>query len=145
MLGFLTLSFLKGLSSIGLLALRLALGAVFIGHGAQKLFGAFGGPGLSKTIEMFGPMFSPAWLWGSLAAGGEFFGGVGVLLGLLTRWSALTLAVIMGVAMFKVHWAGGFFLPAGIEYNVALLGMSACLFFTGPGKLSADEAIAGGE
>lgn len=146
MMQILTLSFLGGLSSLGLLALRLALGTIFLGHGAQKLFGMFGGPGLSKMIEMFGGMgFSPGWLWGSLTAGGEFFGGLGVLLGCLTRWSALVLAVIMGVAIVKVHWAGGFFLPQGIEYCVALFGLSVGLFFAGPGKFSVDEVISGAE
>ncbi len=145
-IGFLTLSFPRSLSSAGFLALRLALGAVFLGHGGQKLFGLFDGPGLAKTIEMFGGTgFTPGWLWGTLAACGEFFGGLGVLLGFLTRWSALSLAVVMSVAIVKVHWSGGFFLPTGFEYCAALLGMSLCLFFAGPGKISVDELLTGGE
>lgn len=146
MLGLLTLSFLGALSSVGLLCMRVALGVIFIAHGGQKLFGLFGGPGLSETIESFEAMgLSPGALWGTLAAAGEFFGGAMVLLGFFTRWGALALATVMAVAIAKVHWAEGFFLPAGIEYCLALLGMSLGLVFAGPGKISADKALFGSE
>jgi putative oxidoreductase len=119
--------------------LRLVLGLVFLGHGGQKVFGWFGGPGLQKVTEMFASMgFSP--VMAALAAYGEFFGGLLILLGLLTRFGALTLAIIMLVAIFKVHW-GKFFLPEGFEYAFTLLGISLSLLISGGGALSMDLCL----
>jgi putative oxidoreductase len=126
------------------LPLRLSLGAIFIGHGAQKLFGWFGGRGLQATAELFATRLGlvPGMFWALLASAGEFFGGILILLGLATRFGALNIAAVMLVAMFRVHW-GAFFLPSGIEFTLALLGSSLALLIGGGGRLSLDEVIQG--
>ena len=127
----------------GLVFIRIALGAVFIAHGGQKLFGLFGGKGLSGTIgfmDMLG--FQPAAFWGVLLACGEFFGGLLALLGLFTRWAGLCLAVIMSVAILTVHLKNGFFMAnKGIEFSGSLLCMALALIFCGGGKLSLDDFL----
>ena len=124
------------------LPVRLALGIIFIGHGAQKVFGAWGGPGWAKFTAADAPFafMRPAWLWLAMAAVAELVGGLLVLLGLLTRVGAFFLAVTMTVAMVGVHW-GAFFMPRGIEYTVALLGMSLALLIAGGGRFSVDERL----
>ncbi|HZH31409.1 MAG TPA: DoxX family protein [Pyrinomonadaceae bacterium] len=126
------------------LPVRLALGVIFIAHGAQKVFGAWGGPGWAKFTAASAPFgfMRPAWLWMGMAAIAELVGGLLVLLGLLTRAGAFFLAATMLVAMFGVHWNSGFFLSnRGIEYTVALLGMSLALLIAGGGRLSVDEKL----
>lgn len=121
--------------------LRLALGLIFIAHGSQKLFGWFGGYGLVNTGQFFESQlgFTPGVFWVGLAGCGEFFGGLLVVLGLVTRLGALSIGIVMLVAMLKVHFRGGFFLPNGIEYTFALFGISAALFIYGGGRLSFDD------
>jgi putative oxidoreductase len=126
------------------LPIRLALGVIFIAHGAQKVLGVWGGPGWTKFTAASAPFgfMRPAWLWMGMAAIAELVGGLLVLLGLLTRAGAFFLAITMLVAMFGVHWSGGFFLSnRGIEYTVALLGMSLALLMAGGGRLSVDERL----
>lgn len=127
------------------LPLRLALGAVFIAHGAQKVFGMWGGPGLTAFSGGQAPMgLRPAWLWLGAAAIFEFVGGVLLLLGLLTRLGALMVAPVMLVAIFGVHWGGGFFAQnKGYEYALALLAMALALLISGGGRLSIDETLQG--
>jgi len=85
---------------LGVLALRLALGAVFLGHGAQKAFGAFGGPGFEGAAGFIGSMgFRPARFWAALAVGGELVAGVLFLLGILTPLAGLLVLATMAVAM----------------------------------------------
>lgn len=119
----------------GFLGLRIALGSIFMMHGAQKLFGAFGGHGLSVTMEKMGTPL------GLLVTIGEFFGGLGILLGILPRFSAASIIVIMVGAIVKVHGKGGFFLPAGFEYCLALIGMAFPIMLAGPGKYSISELV----
>lgn len=123
--------------------LRLALGAVFIAHGAQKVLGVWGGTGLAAFVDGQAPLgLRPAWLWLGAAAISELLGGALVLLGLVTRVGALMIAAVMLVAMLGVHWRGGFFLQnSGIEYTVALLGMALALLISGGGRASFDEAL----
>jgi len=123
--------------------LRLALGAVFIAHGAQKVFGVWGGSGLAALADSQAPLgLRPAWLWLGAAAISELLGGALILLGLVTRVGALMIAAVMLVAMFGVHWSGGFFLQnRGIEFTVALLGMALALLISGGGRASFDEAL----
>jgi len=110
-----------------LLIVRIILGTIFIAHGSQKLFGAFGGPGLSGIVGMLGPV-------GYLVAIGEFFGGVGILLGVLARFSASATLVIMIGAMVLVHGKHGLFLSNnGFEYVLALMGLSLVVLLLGPG------------
>ncbi len=115
-----------------LLISRVVVGTIFAAHGAQKLFGAFGGPGLAKTVEMMGGGPLPY-----LVTIGEFFGGVGIVLGFLTRFSAAANIVIMIGAIAMVHGKNGFFLQnQGFEYNLALIGLLLPIFLCGPGRFS---------
>lgn len=123
---------------------RIALGMIFIAHGAQKVLGVWGGPGLTAFTAGQAPFgLSPSWFWLGAAAFAELFGGTLVLLGLLTRIGALMIVPVMLVAMFGVHWSNGFFAPRGIEFTVALLGMSLALLISGGGRASIDEALMG--
>jgi putative oxidoreductase len=115
---------------ISLLALRLAVGVIFAAHGSQKVFGLFGGPGLTKFVEMMnmGPV-------AYLVAIGECFGGLGIIFGFLSRFSAASLIVIMGGAIYMVHGKNGFFAQnQGFEYNIALIGLLVPIFLLGPGS-----------
>ena len=127
--------------------LRLALGVIFIAHGAGKVLGSFGGPGF-KTFTSYPapfPFMRPAWLWMGAAALSEFVGGILVLLGLFTRVGAFLIICVMLTAMLGVHWKNGFFLGAapGIEYTVALIGMALALLVGGGGQASIDRMISG--
>lgn len=137
------------LDPLGLLLLRLPLGLIFMAHGSQKLFGLFGGHGVSGTIKSFEDQMGIPPLFTILAMLAEFGGGLGVLTGCLTRISALGIAAVMGVAMYKVHWANGFFLNGsclpgrghGIEFNLALLGMALALVCSGGGRWALDRLL----
>jgi putative oxidoreductase len=122
--------------------LRLAMGAVFIAHGAQKVFGSFNGPGFQTWISLpLTPSFMrPAWLWMGAAAVAELVGGVLILLGLLTRVGAFLTLCVMLTAIISVHWPA-FFVPKGIEYPMSLVAMSLALLITGGGMASIDRAI----
>jgi putative oxidoreductase len=116
---------------VALFAVRIAAGVIFIAHGSQKLFGAFDGKGLEATVQALG---SPL---GYLVAIGEFFGGVGLIFGFLSRFSAAALIVIMIGAIVKVHGANGFFLDKqGFEYNLSLIGNLLPTLLCGPGQYS---------
>lgn len=129
--------------------LRLPLGAIFIAHGAQKLFGWFGGRGLKPTVEGFEQNLHIPRPLAYLNPFTEFFGGLAVLLGFATRPAALGLATVMGVATAKVHWREGFFMnwenqPGkghGIEAPAAFGLMALSLLVTGGGALSVDGAL----
>lgn len=134
----------------GIAILRIAVGMIFVAHGAQKLFGAFGGAGLSGTSEYFTSLgLSPAYPLALLWAIIEFGCGVLVFLGAWTRWAAIPLAVGMAVAIWKAHLANGFFinwsLAAGVghgyEFNLVLIAACACLSLTGAGELSIDRLL----
>ncbi|HEY3347631.1 MAG TPA: DoxX family protein [Nitrospirota bacterium] len=132
------------------LALRLSLGVVFFAHGSQKVLGWFGGYGLSGTYHAFVGMGIPP-IFAVCAIAAEFLGGIGLLLGLLTRVSAFGIGMVMIVAIATVHKDIGFFmnwfgqLPAGkegFEYHLLAVGMAAALLIDGGGKLSIDSVIA---
>jgi len=125
------------------LSLRIVLGIIFIAHGAQKLFGWFGGYGLQGTAGFFESQLgmSPGILWAFMAGAGEFFGGILVLVGLFTRLGAANLAFTMLVAIYTVH-SGAFFAPEGMEYPLALFAASVSLVISGGGQLSIDRQIA---
>ncbi len=123
-----------------LLILRIVVGVIFMAHGSQKMFGMFGGPGLKATVQMF--QGSPL---GYLVPIGEFFGGVGVAFGFLSRFSAASQIVIMAGAIAMVHGKNGFFLgtgpdstmkQSGFEYCFALIGLLLPILICGPGRFS---------
>lgn len=121
--------------------LRLGLGAIFFAHGAQKLFGWFGGPGLQKVADMFGQMgLPPSPFLAGLAGTGEFLGALLILLGLFTRFGAFLVMCVMLVAIFKVHW-GHFFLPTGMEFALGQLCIAVSLLLSGGGAFSIDACI----
>ena len=126
------------------LPLRLTAGFLFALHGAEKVFGINGGMGLSSWTAMKDASagLRPAWLWLGAAAFFELIGGILILVGFLTRLGALMLIPVMLVAMFGVHWSGGFFMSSkGIEYTVALTGMAVALLIAGGGRASIDETL----
>ncbi|UZE94807.1 DoxX family protein [Alkalimarinus alittae] len=132
-------------NSLTSLALRLPAGVIFVAHGAQKLFGSFGGYGLEGTGQWMASIgLEPGYLMALVAGSAEFFGGIALLLGLLTRPAALMLAITMLVAIITVHLPNGLFMSNnGYEFGLALLGMSVALVFNGGGKFSLDRKLSG--
>ncbi len=126
------------------LALRVPVGIIFAAHGAQKLFGWFGGYGLEGTGQFFGSIgLNPGYVMALLAGAAEFFGGLALVAGVLVRPAAAALAFAMLVALFAVHWSKGFFMATGgYEYALALFAASLSLLFSGGGRLSVDAALA---
>jgi putative oxidoreductase len=128
--------------------LRLVLGIVFFAHGAQKLLGWYGGPGFSGSMSLFtGYLHIPAPL-GFLAIAAEFFGGLGLILGFLTRIAAFGIAMNMVVAIAMVHSSFGFFMNwtgtqkgEGFEYHLLVLAITAFLMIRGAGAFSVDRTI----
>ncbi|HVT27817.1 MAG TPA: DoxX family protein [Lacipirellulaceae bacterium] len=125
---------------VSLLLIRIVVGVIFMAHGAQKMFGMFGGPGLNAVVQMFGggPL-------GYLVSIGEFFGGVGIAFGFLSRFSAASQILIMLGAIAMVHGRNGFFLStgpdstmkqAGFEFCFALIGLLLPVLICGPGRFS---------
>jgi putative oxidoreductase len=125
--------------SLALAALRVTIGTIFIAHGAQKLF-TYGLAGVSGAFGQMGIPFPG--VMGPFIALLEFFGGIALVIGLLTRLASLGLAFNMIGALMFVHLKGGFFLPSGYEYVFALLGASIALVLTGAGQFSIDGLIA---
>lgn len=130
----------KGLDTV---PVRIGAGAIFAAHGAQKLFGWFGGYGLDGTAGWMASIgLEPGMLMASLAGGAEFFGGLLLIIGLLVRPAALVLAATMAVAIVSVHLQNGLFLANnGYEFGLALLVITVGLVFRGAGSLSADRAL----
>ena len=128
----------------GPVALRVPIGIVFAAHGAQKLFGWFGGYGLAGTGQYMASIgLEPGYLMALLAGSAEFFGGLALIAGVLVRPAAAALAFTMVVAIFAGHFAAGFFLAnGGYEYARALLAASVSLFMSGAGALSLDGVLA---
>ncbi|WP_339649441.1 DoxX family protein [Halopseudomonas pelagia] len=129
--------------SVATLALRIPVGIIFMAHGAQKLFGWFGGYGLEGTGQWMASIgLAPGYLMALGAGGAEFLGGLALLLGLLVRPAAAVLAVTMLVAIVTVHLANGLFMSNnGYEFALALLAISVSLLISGAGRLSLDRVI----
>jgi putative oxidoreductase len=125
-----------------LLILRLVVGVVFMAHGAQKLFGAFGGPGLTAVVQMMGPI-------GYLVTVGEFFGGLGLVAGILPRFSAGSIIVIMLGAIGMVHGKVGFFMNwaghqggEGYEYHLLAIAALLPIVIAGSGRYALARVLA---
>lgn len=127
----------------GALALRIPVGIIFAAHGAQKLFGWFGGGGLEGTGQFFGSLgLNPGYLMALLAGATEFFGGLALVAGLLVRPAAAALAFAMLIAIFSAHWGQGFFAAGGgYEYALALAAAALSLLLSGAGRYSLDRAL----
>lgn len=128
------------------LALRIPVGIIFAAHGAQKLFGWFGGYGLEGTGQFFGSIgLNPGYLMALLAGLAEFLGGLALVFGMAVRPAAAALAFAMLVAIFAVHFSKGFFVASGgYEYALALFAASVALLFSGAGRFSVDRALTAG-
>jgi len=134
--------------SVATSILRLVLGVVFFAHGTQKMLGWFGGYGFSGTMGFLtGMLHIPAPL-AFLAIAAEFFGGIGLLLGFLTRIAAFGIGVNMLVAIARVHHSFGFFMNwfgnqkgEGFEFHLLVLAIVAFLMIKGAGAFSVDHAL----
>jgi putative oxidoreductase len=127
---------------LGLLVLRVVVGLLFMGHGAQKLFGLFGGHGLQGTAGFFeqGLGLRPGKLHASGAGAAEFFGGLLLALGLFTPFAAAALIATMAVAIATVHWSKGVWsTEGGYEYNAVLMAVAFAVTAIGPGNWSLDH------
>jgi len=129
--------------NVGLLLLRVVGGLTIAAHGAQKLFGWFGGQGFAKNAQGFhGTGLKPGWLWTSLVILGELGGGLSVALGLLTPLGVAGMFGAMFMAIVRVHWKNGFFnSKRGIEFPLQLLTIAVAIGIMGPGDYSLDHAL----
>jgi putative oxidoreductase len=128
--------------------LRLVLGIVFFAHGAQKLLGWFGGYGFSGTMGYFTTVMHIPALFAFLAIAAEFFGGLGLIVGFLTRIAALGVFSTMAVAIAMVHHQFGLFMNwsgtqkgEGYEYHLLVLAITAFLMIRGAGAASIDRVL----
>lgn len=130
--------------SLAPLALRIPIGIILLAHGAQKLFGWFGGYGLEGTGQWMASIgLTPGYLMALMAGSSEFFGGLFLLFGLLTRPTALVLSFTMVIAIFSVHIDNGLFLTNnGYEFGLALLAATASLAISGAGRFALDNLFA---
>jgi putative oxidoreductase len=134
-------------NDVALTTLRLVLGVVYFAHGAQKMLGWFGGYGFHGTMGFFTHMGMPAPV-AFLVICTEFFGGLGLIVGLLTRIAALGIGVEMIGAIFMVHLPNGFFMNwagnqkgEGFEYHLLAIAVCAALLLRGAGAFSVDRAL----
>jgi putative oxidoreductase len=128
---------------LGLLIIRLVIGVLFIGHGAQKLFGWFGGYGLKGTGGWFDSIgMKPGVTMALLAGLTELFGGLLFALGLLTPLAGIMIAGTMLMAIIKVHAPNGLWSTAnGYEYNLTLLAVAIGMALIGPGQYALDAFL----
>ena len=132
----------------GTALLRLALGVIFFAHGAQKMLGWFGGYGFVGTMGFFTNVMHIPALFAFLAIAAEFFGGLGLILGFLTRVAALGIFTNMAVAIVLVHHQFGFFMNwtgaqkgEGYEYHLLVLALTDFLIIHGAGAASIDRLL----
>ena len=129
--------------ALGLLILRAVLGLIVAGHGAQKLFGWWGGPGMTGwTGAMTRMRIRPPVAWAWMSALAEFLGGLAVAAGFLNPLGSFGLIGSMLVAMILVHWPKGFWVTkGGYEFNLLIIGAAAAVAIAGPGAYSLDSAV----
>lgn len=128
---------------LAFLVLRVVAGLLIAGHGAQKVFGAFGGGGMAGTTAMVRKMgFQPAPLWAIVNAYAELVGGLALALGLFTGLAAAALTLNMVVVIWKAHWSRGFWnTKGGYEFPLTLAIIFAVIGLAGPGAYALDAAI----
>jgi putative oxidoreductase len=131
-----------------LTVLRLVLGVIFFAHGAQKMLGWFGGSGFSATMGAFTQQMGIPAPLAFLAIAAEFFGGLGLIVGLLGRIAALGILCNMVVAIGIVHWRFGLFMNwfgsqpgEGFEYHLLAIGLALAIVMKGAGALSFDRLL----
>ncbi len=129
--------------ALGILILRLVIGLTMAAHGAQKLFGWWGGPGMNGWTGAMNRMrIRPAVPWAWMSALAELLGGIGLAVGLLTPLPSLAIAGSMLVAIALVHWPNGFWVTkGGYEFNLSILAAIAAIALAGPGAYSLDSAF----
>ena len=127
---------------------RIVLGVVFFAHGAQKAFGWFGGAGLQSTVRVFREHLQIPAPLALLSVAAEFLGGLGLIVGLLSRIAALGIAVVIIVAILAVHRKFGFFMNwygekqgHGIEYHILVLALALAVMIKGAGAFSLDQVL----
>jgi putative oxidoreductase len=132
------LRYLDRLQPLALLVMRLALGAVMVGHGYLKVFG-----GLHHHVQFVTSLGLPGWS-AYLSAFTEFLGGLLILIGLFTRIAALGICIDLSVAIAKVHFHNGLMRPNGYEFPLALAALAFGLIFLGAGPIAFDHIRAPG-
>jgi len=139
-------------NDLSLTVIRLVLGVVFFAHGAQKMLGWFGGYGFHGTMGFFTQQMGIPAPLAFLAICAEFFGGLGLILGLLARIAALGIITNMLVAIATVHAANGFFMNwsgkqkgEGFEYHLLAIALALVVLIKGSGALSIDRMLAGSD
>ena len=129
---------LRSVEGLGITVLRVVVGIVFIAHGGQKLF-VYHFAGVARNFAALGiPLPEPAAVAVTLL---EFLGGLLLVAGLFTRWTALLLACDMAVALLAAHIKHGFWAPYGIEYPLVLLAVNVALALNGPGAAALDQKL----
>ena len=124
---------LDRLQPLALLVLRLVLGTIMIAHGYSKVFGGF-----SRVHDMVQHLGFPGWM-AYLLAGTEFFGGILMIAGLLTRFVAVAMLIDMSVAIWKIHWHNGLKGPGGFEFPMSVAAIAFSLIFFGAGPIALDS------
>jgi len=132
------LRYLDHSQPLALLVLRIVLGAIMIAHGYHKVFG-----GMAHTVQFISSLGLPGWT-AFLSAYTEFFGGILIILGLLTRITALAILIDMLVAIAKVHWKNGLVGQGGFEFPLAVAAIAFALILYGAGPIAADAIRRGG-
>jgi len=129
--------------ALGLLLLRVVIGLIVLGHGLQKAFGWWGGPGMPGWVGAMNRMrIRPATPWAWISMLSEVLGGIGLAVGLLTPLPSLAIAGSMIVAIALVHWPRGFWATkGGYEFNLSILAAIAAIAIAGPGAYSLDAAL----
>lgn len=142
-------TFLSTQDDLAPLVMRVMLGIVIFPHGAQKLFGWFGGYGLEGTLNFFTQSMGVPFFIAIMVIIAESLGALGLILGFLTRIAAFGVACVMAGAIFMVHLENGFFMNwsgkqagEGFEYHLLAIGLAVALMLTGGGKASLDGQLA---
>ena len=130
--------FLDRLQPLALLVLRVVIGVIMIAHGYSKVF-----VGFSHVHDMVQHIGFPGWT-AYLVAGTEFFGGILIIAGLLTRFVAVAMLIDMSVAIWKIHWPNGLKGQGGYEFPLALAAIAFALIFFGGGPIAFDSIRTGG-